>query len=128
MSALRPVVATSIGAPTSRGDFLDRCVTVRTRTVAARRTETSVWRSFEGDQPQLFGFLLDLLAEVLRNIEAVQRKIEAGELRVPRGEGRFQTFLALWDSTLRTIEEPINRSACPSPRSAYASRREGGNR
>lgn len=84
MSALRPVVATSIGAPTSRGDFLDRCVTVRTRTVAARRTETSVWRSFEGDQPQLFGFLLDLLAEVLRNIEAVQRKIEAGELRVPR--------------------------------------------
>lgn len=84
VSVLRPILVTCIGSPTSRGDFLDRCVMVTALPVATRRTEQKVWASFEADRGKLFGFLLTAIQHHLRNRKTVLEAIENGNIKAPR--------------------------------------------
>lgn len=84
LSALRPVLATCIGAPTQRGDFLDRCVSVSAQLIERPRTENAVWKDFEKDRPKLFGFIIMLIQAVLRNRKMCQDDIDSGRIAAPR--------------------------------------------
>lgn len=88
----RPVIATSIGVPSSRADLLSRSIVVRTLPVATRRTEIAVMSDFEAKRPQLFGFLLDCVSAALRNRAAVERAVNDGKIALPR-MGDFGQFV-----------------------------------
>lgn len=83
-AAVRPVMATCIGSPTHRGDFLDRTVRVTAMRVDRYKTEAQLWHAFESDRPKLFGFLVELIQLALRNKPTVQEAIDTGTLKLPR--------------------------------------------
>lgn len=89
---VKPVIATSIGLPSSRADLLSRCLRVRTEPVKTRRTEKAVMRDFEKDRPKLLGFLFDCVSEALRNREEVEGAVDRGEIALPR-MGDFGQFV-----------------------------------
>ena len=89
---LRPVIATSIGLPSSRADLLSRCLRVRTEQVKTRRTEDAVMRDFKKDQPKLLGFLFDCVSQALRNRDEVEEAVDRGEIALPR-MGDFGQFV-----------------------------------
>lgn len=84
VSVTRPVIATCIGAPTSRGDFLDRSVTIEALPVENRKTEKCVWSEFESDRPAMFGALLTAISMSMKNATQIEADISAGRLPVPR--------------------------------------------
>ena len=88
----RPVIATSIGLPSSRADLLSRCLRVRTKPVKTRRGEEAVMRDFDKDWPKLLGFLFDCVSEALRNREEVEEAVDRGEIALPR-MGDFGQFV-----------------------------------
>jgi energy-coupling factor transporter ATP-binding protein EcfA2 len=73
-SALRPTTINSIEELPTRGDFLDRCVTIRTPRIAGqqRRPEKEFWREFDAAKPRILGALLDAVSAALRNIASVR--------------------------------------------------------
>jgi|GEM_PF-3126285 len=75
----RPVIATAIGSPTKRGDFLSRTIDATALPVDAYRTEKRVWQAFEHDCPKLFGFILKAIQCALRNLPAVEQAMEDGK-------------------------------------------------
>jgi hypothetical protein len=81
---LRPVIATCIGTPTTRGDLLDRTLPVTAKRTGSRRTEAAVWADFKKDWPKLFGLVLTGVAHALRNSDAIQHMVDDGQLQPPR--------------------------------------------
>lgn len=79
-----PCIVSCIGAPTARGDLLDRTLRVTAQTIEHRRTERAVWHAFNADAGKMVGFLFDCLATALSNREHVERLAEAQELKAPR--------------------------------------------
>ncbi|WP_051382648.1 hypothetical protein [Gloeobacter kilaueensis] len=69
----RPAILTAIGDLASRGDLLDRTLTVRLQSVSdeKRREETTLWSDFEAARPKLLGALLDAVSTALRNRNSV---------------------------------------------------------
>jgi hypothetical protein len=65
----RPLLLTGIGDIVTRGDLVDRTLTVRLRPVAdeRRRTEEDFWAAFEARRPHLLGALLDAASAALHN-------------------------------------------------------------
>jgi len=82
----RPIVLTSIGTPSPRGDLLSRCLQVEALTIPKekRRTERTLRADFARDHPQMLGFILDCVSMALRNMSEVQAAAEAGEISPPR--------------------------------------------
>jgi len=73
----RPIILTSIVDVASRGDLLDRCLTVRLQPIPEcdRRTEGELWEKFDAAQPRLFGALLDAISAALRNVSRVDSTV-----------------------------------------------------
>lgn len=84
VSVTRPVIATCIGAPTSRGDFLDRSVTIDALPVENRKTEKCVWNEFDSARPAMFGALLHAISLSMKNADQIEEDISARRLPVPR--------------------------------------------
>jgi hypothetical protein len=72
-------MATAIGSPTKRGDFLDRCVMVTAQHLDKRRTERRIWDDFERDRPKLFGFLLTALQMAMQNLDRIEAEMDEGK-------------------------------------------------
>jgi hypothetical protein len=70
----RCVMLTSIDAGALRGDLADRLVTLELERIPAkaRRLESALKTNFELHRPRLFGALLDLVVQVLRELPNVE--------------------------------------------------------
>lgn len=92
ISFRRCVLLTSIDAGALRGDLADRLATIELERIPdeRRRTDADVKAALEAARPRLFGALLDLLSQVLREIPNV--KLEG----LPR-MADFMTILAAVD-------------------------------
>jgi len=85
INVIRPVVVTSIGAPTSRPDLLSRSVRITAQTLTGhRRTERAVMAAFEQDRPRLLGFILSCVSAAIANRTAVEEAVERGDFQLPR--------------------------------------------
>lgn len=84
ISLRRPVIMTSIGTPTSRGDLLDRMLSINPGPIIRRRPEEEIWGEFEVDRPKLFGLVLSGVSAALRNRADVAEREARGEIRLPR--------------------------------------------
>lgn len=62
----RPIIINGIDIPSTRPDFLDRCLTINCRRIEQFLTLEELDRQFEAARPRLFGSILDLLAKTLR--------------------------------------------------------------
>jgi hypothetical protein len=67
--AQRPVILTGIEEVATRGDLLDRCVSIELDPIPEeqRRPESELWADVEASAGQIFGALLDGVAHALRN-------------------------------------------------------------
>jgi len=66
--AQRPVVLTGIEELATRGDLIDRCISVELQPMAAgkRKPESEIWAAIDASGGQIFGALLDAVACALR--------------------------------------------------------------
>lgn len=62
----RPIIINGIDSPSTRPDFLDRCIVINCQRIKAFRTLKELDAAFEEARPRLFGALLDLLARTLK--------------------------------------------------------------
>ena len=64
----RPVVLTSIEAIATRGDLIDRCISVELQPIpeAGRKTESEIWAAADASAGRILGALLDAVACALR--------------------------------------------------------------
>jgi len=71
--ARRPVIITGIGDLATRGDLLDRALTLTLPSLAdtERKSEVEFWRAFEAARPHILGALCDLIVGVLRELPRV---------------------------------------------------------
>jgi hypothetical protein len=68
-AATRPVLVNGIEDVATRGDFLDRALTLTLPAIdgEARRDEEELWQRFEEARPRILGALLDAVSTALRN-------------------------------------------------------------
>lgn len=78
IAAHRPVVLNGISANATRPDLIDRLIHVALPEITARRTEADIEAAFAADAGAIFGGLLDLYADALAMLPAVE--IEPTEL------------------------------------------------
>jgi len=73
-TGLRPVIITGIEDLATRGDFLDRALTLTCPFITGtkRRTEQELNEAFEEARPRILGALLDLVVAALRNYPATK--------------------------------------------------------
>ncbi|MGC9985862.1 MAG: ATP-binding protein [Polyangia bacterium] len=66
--AQRPVVLTGIEEIATRGDLVDRCISLELAPIpeARRKTESEIWAAVDASSGQIFGALLDAVACALR--------------------------------------------------------------
>jgi hypothetical protein len=66
--AQRPVVLTAIEEIATRGDLIDRCISLELEPIpeARRKTESELWAAVDASSGQIFGALLDAVACALR--------------------------------------------------------------
>jgi hypothetical protein len=66
--AQRPVVLTAIQEIATRGDLIDRCISVELQPIseAGRRTEAEIWAAVNTSAGRIFGALLEAVAHALR--------------------------------------------------------------
>ncbi|MGA9652466.1 MAG: ATP-binding protein [Polyangia bacterium] len=64
----RPVVLTGIEEIATRGDLIDRCISIELQPIfaARRRTESEIWAAVNASAGRIFGALLDAVAYALR--------------------------------------------------------------
>lgn len=62
----RPIIINGIDSPSTRPDFLDRCIVINCHRIKAFRTLKELDTAFQEARPRLFGALLDLLARTLK--------------------------------------------------------------
>ena len=68
----RPIVLNGITEFITAPDLLDRSLILALRHVGNRRTEASLWRGFDAKKGRIFGGLLDLMVEGVRNLPTVR--------------------------------------------------------
>jgi hypothetical protein len=68
--AQRPIVLNGIEEVATRGDLLDRAITLYLPTIPEeqRQEEQVFWREFEQASPQIFGALLDIVSSALQHL------------------------------------------------------------
>jgi hypothetical protein len=66
--AQRPVVLTGIEEIATRGDLIDRCISVELQPIpeTGRKTEAEIWAAVDASAGRIFGALLDAIAHALR--------------------------------------------------------------
>jgi hypothetical protein len=64
-AAVRPVILTGISDVATRGDLLDRCVTVSLPRLASPQPEAELWTRYDAARPRLLGALLDAVSAAL---------------------------------------------------------------
>jgi hypothetical protein len=64
----RPVVLTGIEEIATRGDLIDRCISLELQPIAeaGRKTESEIWAALNASAGRIFGALLDAVAHALR--------------------------------------------------------------
>lgn len=69
----KPLIINGVEELPQRPDLLDRCILIRVAPIPEeqRRDEREYWRTFESARPQLYGALLDVVCEGLRNLDSV---------------------------------------------------------
>jgi len=75
--AQRPILLNGIEAVATRGDLVDRSVTIYLEPIQPerRREESEFWSAFEVARPRIMGALLDAMGGGLRQIEAGVRPV-----------------------------------------------------
>jgi hypothetical protein len=68
----RPILLNGISDFVTAPDLLDRCLILALRHVGNRRTEASLWRGFDSKKGRIFGGILDLMVEGVRNLPTVK--------------------------------------------------------
>ncbi len=73
-NAQRPVIFNGIEEVASRGDLLERSLTIHCPRIDEdqRRPESDLWREFEEDQPAILGGLLDAVSAAIRNLPSTK--------------------------------------------------------
>lgn len=66
----RPIIINGIDTPSTRPDFLDRCLIINCRRMEKFATLLELDQQFEAARPRLFGALLDLLVKTLAVLES----------------------------------------------------------
>ncbi len=72
----RPIIINGIDTPSTRPDFLDRCLIINCRRMEKFTTLQELDRQFEAARPRLFGALLDLLVKTLAVLDATPAATE----------------------------------------------------
>jgi hypothetical protein len=69
-SAIRPIVLNGIEEVATRGDLLDRAITINLPEIkeSKRKTEREYWREAAETHPRILGAVLDAVSEALRNL------------------------------------------------------------
>lgn len=62
----RAIIINGIDTPSTRPDFLDRCITINCRRMDTFITLDELDRQFEAARPRIFGAMLDVLAKALK--------------------------------------------------------------
>ena len=62
----RPIIINGIDCPSTRPDFLDRCIVITCQRIKEFRTLKELDEAFQKARPRLFGALLDLLAKTIK--------------------------------------------------------------
>lgn len=78
----RPIIINGIDTPSTRPDFLDRCIVINCERIKAFRPLKGLDEAFQKARPRLFGSLLDLLVATLRLLPQTD----------PSGEFRMADF------------------------------------
>ena len=76
INAMRPIIFNGIGPLATRGDLLDRTITISVNAISdeERREEESFWCDFEKARPAVIGALLDAVSCAMRNVGSVKLK------------------------------------------------------
>ncbi|QDT29878.1 hypothetical protein Enr10x_52350 [Gimesia panareensis] len=75
----RPIIINGIDTPSTRSDFLDRCIVINCRRVKSFRPIKELDQEFQKARPRLFGALLDLLVMTLKQMAETP---SSGEFRM----------------------------------------------
>jgi hypothetical protein len=73
-NAKRPIILNGIEEVATRGDLLDRAITVNLPAIAQRKDEKTFWREVDEAHPRILGALLDIVSLALRNQSNVSSK------------------------------------------------------
>ncbi|MBL4883720.1 MAG: hypothetical protein JKY95_04165 [Planctomycetaceae bacterium] len=65
----RPIIINGIDAPSTRPDFLDRCIAINCRRMKTFKPIRELDAAFEAARPKLLGSLLDLLVKTLKEMK-----------------------------------------------------------
>ncbi len=84
-AACRPIILTGISEVATRGDLLDRSVTVSLPRLATQRPEAELWAGYDAARPRLLGALLSAVSAAL-----------ARETTTPSPEGIRMVDAARW--------------------------------
>ncbi len=87
----RSIIINAIELPTTRCDFLDRCLVLEVERVAKFKPRNIIDEQFKKSSPRLFGAILDLLASTLRQLPLTEAPTEfrmADYARVGRAVAR----------------------------------------
>ena|ERR1700693_279803 len=68
----RPMILNGIPKFITAPDLLDRSIVIHLGSVSNRRTESDLWRDFNSKRSRIFGGLLDLMVEGVRNLPNVR--------------------------------------------------------
>lgn len=72
----RPIIINGIDTPSTRPDFLDRCLIINCRRMEQFTTLLELDRLFEAARPRLFGAMLDLLVKTLAVLDTTPAATE----------------------------------------------------
>jgi hypothetical protein len=77
LAAIRPIILTGISEVATRGDLLDRCLSLTLAPLrdARRRTEAMLWADYERQRPCLLGALLEAVSGALRTQHQIELPI-----------------------------------------------------
>jgi len=141
ISCMKPCVMNGIGTLTSRGDLLDRMITIELTRIDRREkkrlSKRKIMKAFEAIRPEILGLILDATSVGLRNLEETEEIssewelprlsdfciwVAACEPALPWDKGEF---LALYtkeedNSLLQSIEDD------PIAEAVYLIARDGG--
>lgn len=125
-NAVRPIMVNGIEDLATRGDLLDRAVTLTLQEIPEnqRRDEDEVWREFEHIRPRVLGALLDAVSAALNNRPRIRlaRKprmadfatwIAAAEPALPWQSGQFLS--AYYDNRNATNDLVLETSIIAMP-------------
>jgi hypothetical protein len=93
----RSIIMNGISVPSTRSDFLDRCLLIECKKLTEFASEHSIYARFKAERPRLLGGLLDLLVKGLEQLASV----------TPSPEFRLHDFAVIG----RAVAVALGRSA-----------------